>query len=272
MSGGAGNASGRPQRGLAEVFLGGLGGSVLAVVRETGGVALLLGRSLRTLLSSRIDGTQFLRALHRYGVESVPVVLVAALLAGVIVLLQVAVYVRAYGATLLVGWGSGFATLRELGPVLIALMVSGRVGARNAAELSSMVVTEQLDALRALALDPGSILVVPRLLAITLATFLLTLLGDVAAVAGSALSAWLLLDVRWATFWMSFSGYVHLEDFTLGLAKSVFFGLGIALVSSHFGLSAARGAASVGRAVNRSVVGSAALVFVLDYLLTFVLV
>ncbi len=256
---------------LGETLLGGVGSSVLVVTRETGGVALLFGRAVATLLTSGADGIQLVRALHRFGVQSVPVVLAAAFLAGVIVLLQVAVYVRAYGATFLVGWGSGFATLRELGPVLIALMVSGRVGARNAAELASMVTTEQVDALRALAIDPGPYLVVPRLVAVTVATFLLTLLGDVAAVAGSALSAWVLLDVRWATFWMSFSGYVQVEDFTLGLVKGAVFGLGIGLVSTHFGLAAQRGAAGVGRAVNRSVVGSAALVFVLDYLLTFVL-
>ncbi|RMG18044.1 MAG: ABC transporter permease [Deltaproteobacteria bacterium] len=263
--------AGSVPRRLAAASLRELGAAVLAVARAAGGMLLLLLESARALVPPRVDALEFVRAAHRFGVESVPIVAVAAFLAGVIVLLQVAVYVRAYGATLLVGWGSGFAGLREIGPVLIALMVSGRAGARNAAELATMRVTEQIDALRAMAIDPVPYLVVPRLLAITGSTVLLTVLGDLFVVAGSALSAWLMVDLRLATFWASFSTYVHPQDFLLGVQKSVFFGLSISLVSCHFGLAARVGATAVGAAVNRAVVGGAASIFLLDYLLTFLL-
>src|SRR6185369_15985626 len=128
------------------------------------------------------------------------------------------------------------AVLREIGPILIALMFSGRVGANNTAELGTMTVTEQLDGLRALAIDPIRYLVVPRILAMMTALFCLTLLGDLVAMLGAMLFGQLLLDVEFSTYYFSFVQNVHIADLMHGLVKSLGFGFAIALTSCHFGI------------------------------------
>src|SRR6185436_14702014 len=117
-----------------------------------------------------------------------------------IMVIQSGIFVKRYGATSLLGWGTGYATLRELGPMLIALMFSGRVGANNTAELGTMTVTEQLDGLRALAIDPIRYLVVPRVVAMLVMLFCLTIVGDLVALGGGLLFAKLLLGIEYATF------------------------------------------------------------------------
>lgn len=245
------------------------GAAFLRVAQETGGMALIGIRALAALAPPRLDWDGFLRALHRFGVMSLPIVMATAFLTGLIVLLQAAVYVESYGATVLVGWGTGWVTFREIGPVLIALMFSGRVGSTNAAELATMTVTEQIDALRALAIDPFQYLVVPRLFAMVLANLSLTIIGNILAIAGGALAGKVLIGVDFAEFWASFSEYVFLSDALVGTLKGGVFGLAIGIVSSHFGLSVTGGVPGVGRSVNRAVVASAVLIFVLDYFITY---
>jgi ABC transport permease subunit len=118
----------------------------------------------RRLLRLDFDREELMRNLYKMGVKSVPIVVLTALFTGAtMVVVQAAPIVERYGAQGLLGWGAGFGILREVGPVLTALMISGRVGANNTAELGTMTVTEQIDALRALAIDPIAFLIVPRL-------------------------------------------------------------------------------------------------------------
>ncbi len=248
--------------------LAAVGAFALSLARETGGIALVVWRATLALLPPRTDARELLRGLYRFGIQSVPIVVATAFLTGVIVVLQAAVYVTRYRATVLVGWATGFTTFREIGPVLIALMISGRVGSTSTAELATMAVTEQVDALRVLAVDPVAYLVIPRIFALVAVTFLLTVIGDVLAIAGGALSAKVLVGVGFSTFWASFQSAVHLADLTQGLVKSAVFGWAIGVVSCHFGLSARGGASAVGRAVTRAVVASAVAIFLLDYLVT----
>lgn len=255
----------------AASLVGAVGARFLDIAAETGGMAMILVRSALALFPPRIDWRELLRGLHRFGVQSLPIVTATAFFTGIIVMLQAAVYVEKYGATILVGWGTGFTTLRELGPVLIALMLSGRVGSNNTAELATMTVTEQVDTLRALAIDPYGYLVIPRVFAMVIATVLLTIIGDALAILGGALAGKALLGVELSTFWASFSEHVRLHDFTHGLVKAAAFGLVIGAVSCHFGLSVTGGARGVGAAVNRSVVASAVGIFVLDFVLTYLL-
>src|SRR5262249_57554378 len=138
--------------------------------------------------------------VHKMGVRSVPIVAVAAFFTGGIMLIQSGIFVRRFGAYALLGWGVGYAVFREIGPILIALMFSGRVGANNTAELGTMTVTEQIDGLRALAIDPVRYLLVPRVLAMIIMLFFLTLLGDLVAIIRSALMAHLLLALHLSTF------------------------------------------------------------------------
>jgi phospholipid/cholesterol/gamma-HCH transport system permease protein len=195
-----------------------------------------------------------------------------ALFTGGIMVIQAGPIVERYGAQGLLGWGAGFGTLREIGPLLTALMISGRVGANNTAELGTMAVTEQIDALRALAIDPKSFLVAPRFCAIVTTLLLSTLFADALALFGAAECGWALLGVEPSIFYRGLtSDLLGIGDVLHGLIKSVVFGAVIGLSSCHFGMTTRGGAPGVGRSVNATVVVSAAGIFGLDYLLSFVL-
>lgn len=247
-----------------------VGDSFLAAADAVGGISVLLFRLCFHMVvhPHKIDGMETWRNLYKVGVKSFPIVVVTAILVGAIMVIQTGQLVSQFDAYGLLGWGAGFATLREVGPILIGLMFSGRVGANNTAELGTMRVTEQIDALRALAIDPTLYLLVPRFIAIIVMMFLLTVIGNLTALLGGAGTAKLLLGVEPSLFFWSLNEYLKLEDLTSGLYKAFFFGLAIALVSCHFGIQTTGGAVGVGRAVNNSVVVSAVSIFVLDYLLT----
>lgn len=248
-----------------------LGASSIAIGEQVGGVAVLLGQILARLLPPRLDRLELVRNLHKMGVRSLPIVVVTAVFVGGIMVIQAAPLVTRFNAREIVGWGAGFATLREIGPLLIALMFSGRVGANNTAELGTMVVTSQVDALRALAIDPISYLVLPRALSMVVMLFVLTVIGDVVAVGGACAAAKVLLDVDPRSFMNSFLLLLNEWDLLTGLIKSLVFGLMIALTSCHFGLSVTGGAPGVGRAVNAAVVAAASGIFIIDYIFSFVL-
>lgn len=235
-------------------------------------MGVLLGRIAVRLFPPRIDGLELRRNLYKMGVKSLPIVVVTALFTGAIMVIQAAPIVKRLGAEGLLGWGAGFGTLREIAPLLTALMISGRVGANNTAELGTMVVTEQIDALRVLAIDPISFLILPRFIGITVTLFMMTLYADALALLGAAYTGKGLLRVEPITFYNGVtSGLLGLGDVLNGLTKSVVFGLVIALASCHFGLTTKGGAPGVGRAVNATVVASAAGIFVLDYFVSFLL-
>jgi len=255
-----------------EAFFAQLGRSFLDVAEVAGGMGVLLGRILVRLFPPRIDGFELRRNLYKMSVKSVPIVIVTALFTGAIMVIQAAPIVKRLGAEGLLGWGAGFGTLREIAPLLTALMISGRVGANNTAELGTMVVTEQIDALRALAIDPISFLILPRFISITLTLFMMTLYADALALFGAAYAGKALLRVEPITFYNGVtSGLLGLGDVANGLTKSVVFGLVIALASCHFGLATKGGAPGVGRSVNATVVASAAGIFILDYFVSFLL-
>jgi phospholipid/cholesterol/gamma-HCH transport system permease protein len=248
-----------------------VGAAFFAISEQLGGVGVLTAKLARRLFPPRLDGPELWRNLHKMGVRSVPIVAVTALFTGAIMVIQAGVLIKRFGAEGLLGWGAGFATLREVGPILIALMFSGRVGANNTAELGTMKVTEQLDALSTLAIDPLSYLVLPRVISMVITLFVLTIFGDVLALVGAAVTGQGLLGVSTMTFYNGFIETIRLWDLATGLIKSGFFGLVIALSSCHFGLTVTGGAPGVGRAVNASVVASASGVFVVDYFSTYLL-
>ena len=248
-----------------------IGAAALNIGTQVGGLTLLFGRILVRLLPPRIDRLELTRNLHKMGVKSLPIVVVTALFVGAIMVIQAAPLVTRFNARGMIGWGAGFATLREVGPLLIALMFSGRVGANNTAELGTMVVTSQIDALRALAIDPISYLVLPRVISMVIMLFLLTIVGDVVALGGALVAAKALLDVDPRSFINSLFLLLNEWDLLTGLIKSVVFGAMIALTSCYFGLSVKGGAPGVGKAVNASVVAAASGIFILDYFSTYIL-
>jgi len=253
-------------------FIEAFGQRASSTLSLVGGLGVLLGNITQRVLRRDFDRNELFRNLHRMGIKSLPIVTVTALFTGGIMVIQAAPIVQRYGAYGLLGWGAGFGTLREIAPLLTALMINGRVGANNTAELGTMAVTEQIDALRALAIDPVSFLVAPRFLAIVVTLFLSTIFSDALALFGAAYAGAGFLGVEPGVFYRGLTtGLLGFGDVAHGLAKSVVFGAVIGLSSCHFGLSTSGGAPGVGRSVNATVVVSAAGIFVLDYLLSFAL-
>ncbi len=248
-----------------------IGAATLDIATEVGGLVVLSGRLLARLLPPRVDRYELVRNLHKMGVRSLGIVIVTAVFTGAIMVIQAAPLVTRFNAKEVIGWGAGFATLREVGPLLIALMFSGRVGANNTAELATMVVTDQIDGLRALAIDPLSYLLLPRVLAMVSMLLTLTIVGDVVAIGGAIVAAKALLDVDPRSFMNSLVALLSTWDLATGLIKSVIFGAMIAITSCHFGLTVKGGAPGVGRAVNASVVAAASGIFILDYFTTYLL-
>jgi len=250
-------------------LLASFGAGALRVAQAVGGILLLAGRIARALVPPRIDARELWKSLYKMGNRSVPIVVLTALFAGGLMTLQTGPFVKQYGATALAGWGAGYAVLREIGPILIALMFSGRVGANTTAELATMTVTEQLDGLRALAIDPLSFLVVPRVVAMMVALVALTVIGDLVALTGAALVGRVMLDIEWSTMFYSFADNLRPFDFLHGVYKSVAFGAAIAVSSCYFGVTVRGGAVGVGRAVNAAVVAAAVSIMLLDFFLTY---
>ncbi len=253
-----------PRRAVEHV-----GGGALRVAQETGGIVILAGLVLRALVPPRIDRKELVKNLYKMGNRSVPIVILTAFFAGGLMTLQSGPFVKKFGATGLAGWGAGYAVLREIGPILIALMFSGRVGANNTAELATMTVTEQLDGLRALAIDPIRFLVVPRVLAMIVTLVALTAIGDLVALQGAAVVGRVMLDIEWATMFHSFADNLKPYDFLHGVYKSIAFGAAIAMSSCYFGVTVKGGAVGVGRAVNNAVVAAAVSIMLLDFFITY---
>jgi len=248
-----------------------VGGLFLSSAREIGGASRLAVGIARRLARVDFDRQEFGRALFSMLYKSLSIIAATAFVVGVILVIQAFVFVDRYGMRSQLGWGTGFVTLRELGPVLFALMFSGRVGAYTAAELGTMQVTDQVDGLRCLAIDPTSYLVVPRFLAMVVALVCLTIIGDAVALVSASLMGVQLMAVDQHTFWSSLFGMLAPWDFLSGILKAAFFGAIIAVTSCHFGLTTRGGAPAVGRSVNNAVVASAVAIFVVDYFSTFVL-
>ncbi|MFH2006465.1 MAG: ABC transporter permease [bacterium] len=248
-----------------------LGGSVIEMASHLGAVVVLLARLLRSLVPPRFDIPEFWRNLYKMGNQSVPIVMLTAFFVGGIMVIQSAVFVKRFSATSLLGWGAGYSVLREVGPILIGLMFSGRVGSNNTAELGTMVVTEQIDGLRALSIDPMRYLIVPRILAMVIMLFLLTVMGDLVAILGAMLFGKAMIGIEYTVFYAGLVNSIGVGDLMHGLIKSLVFGLIIALTSCHFGLNVRGGAVGVGRAVNAAVVGSALGIVLSDYFLTYML-
>lgn len=256
---------------LVRVF-GATGTAFLGIAATTGAMVVLLAEITKRIVARKADGPELSRNLYKMAVKSVPLVIVTALFTGAIMVIQAATIVKRYGAQALLGWGAGFGTLREVAPLLTALMISGRVGANNTAELGTMAVTDQVDALRALAIDPIAFLIVPRFVAIISTLFMMTLFADLLALFGAAYTGLGLLGVEPVSFYNGVTGgLLGFGDVANGLGKSLAFGFIIALSSCHFGLNTTGGAPGVGRSVNATVVASAAGVFILDYVMSFVL-
>jgi phospholipid/cholesterol/gamma-HCH transport system permease protein len=208
---------------------------------------------------------------YAIGYESIPVVAVTGLFIGMVLAVQSYSQFNQLGLATRLGSIINISIIRELGPVLAATMLAGRVGSAMAAELATMRITEQVDALACLGVDPVQYLATPRLLACVLLIPLLTILANfVGVLGGAAVCVWV-YHVEPHYYWHNTQGYVGLWDLTTGLIKPTVFGVAIALVSCHRGLNSEAGAQGVGRAATRAFVASFIAVLVLDFFLAMLL-
>ncbi len=248
-----------------------LGEAVIGFVTAIGSVVLLLGRTLMWIPRRPLGVRDFMQQMQVVGVQSLPVVLLTAIFTGMVLAYQSFQGFQRFGAESLVGTVVALSVTRELAPVFCGLMVSGRVGAAMAAELGTMRVTEQIDALETLATNPIKYLVVPRVLACTIAMPLLVVFADLIGIIGGYFVSTKLLGVDEGVYVQRTWQYLEWPDLRMGLIKSVVFGLTVALIGCYNGFYAKGGAEGVGNATTRAVVTSSILVFVFDYFITVLL-
>lgn len=237
-------------------------------VGGTGALALLGGRALARLFRRPLEAGAWLRQMDQIGVRSLGVAGVTTLFTGMVLALQTAYSLPGLGVKYYIGTVVSKSLVRELSPVLVALIVGGRIGAGMTAELGTMKVTEQIDALRAMAADPIKKLVVPKLGATLLMLPLVTLLGDLLGVFGGSLIAVYELGLTFSFYWNDVAASLTIEDVASGVGKSVFFAFFITTVACHNGLTTSGGADGVGRATTHTVVVASILVLVSDFFLT----
>ena len=223
-----------------------------------------LGKSLTRPFYLREIAYQF----DRIGVESLFIILLTGVFTGMVLALQGVALLTRFGATSFLGSMIGASIVRELGPVLAALMLAGRVGSSITAELGNMAVSEQIDAYTVEGTDVVRKLVVPRFLACLAGLPLLTVLGDAIALSGGFLIISTSTDVNASYYWHSVVDYLYPQDVLMGVVKPLCFGLIIASISCYFGLRVHGGAEQVGTAVKKSVVLASILILIADFFLT----
>ena len=248
--------------------LSALGDRVLLGLDGAGAFGRLAARTGQVLLLRRPPGREILRQFESIAVRSVPIVAVTAIFTGMVLALQTAFALTRFGAKPYVGSIVGLAIVRELGPVLAALMVGGRVGAGITAEIGSMQVTEQVDAIRAMGADPVQKLVLPRVVAASLALPLLTVIANVVGVLGGMVIADAQYGITSHFYLQTVLKAVTVDDFVSGVSKTFVFGWIIAMVGCHAGLRTGGGTVGVGRATTRAVVTASISVLVADFFLT----
>jgi phospholipid/cholesterol/gamma-HCH transport system permease protein len=257
---------------VAEKEIGALGDRVLDAVDRVGQFALLAGATFRAALRPRFPWLEVMRQIEAIGARSSTIVLITALFTGMVLALQTGIALARFGAKPYVGAVVGLSLARELGPVLTALMVGGRVGAGITAEIGAMQVTEQVDAIRSMGADPVQKLVLPRVLAATLALPLLTVLADVLGAIGGLGLAWTQFGIDPSFYLQTIRNTVQVEDMFSGIVKTFVFGWLIAMVGCSTALQTTGGTVGVGRATTRAVVAASIGVLVTDFFLTQLLV
>lgn len=254
-------------RQQAQRIRGPLERRLIAFWREIGAMSLFLGNTLRQLFISPLEVEELIVQMYQVGVRSVPIVLVSGFFVGGVVVLQFHYALSLFGAEVYLGGITTSGLLREVGPVLVAIMIVGRVGAYITAELATMKVTEQVDAIRCLGVDPVQYLVVPRFLAVTAMIFVLTVLGLIVALVGGALVAYLILDINLSFYFANIRKLFAAWALFTGMLKSILFGILLATISCYQGIKTEGGAEAVGQAVNRCLVHCSIAVFLADYLI-----
>ena len=245
-----------------------IGRVLLGACRQTGQITLFGLEGLSHLARPPLYGRLFLRAFLDIGYYSLPVVALTAIFTGMVLALQSATGLSRFNAESAVANLVVLSITRELGPVLAGLMVAGRVGAAMAAELGTMRVTDQIDALTTLSTNPVKYLVTPRLLGGLLALPLLVLVADILGVLGGFVIASVKLGYNAQVYLANTLDFVRTDDVVSGLVKAAVFGLLVTLMGCYHGYNSRGGAEGVGSATTSAVVSASVLILAFDYVLT----
>ena len=249
-------------------WVGMLGRKIIDFVQEMGNVLLLLWTTITWLFRPPFRVRVTLKQMERVGIDSLPVILITAMFTGLVLALQSYTGFKRFNAESMVGSVVALSMTRELGPVLTGLIVAGRVGSSMAAELGTMKVTEQIDALYTLATDPVNYLIVPRFIAGLIMLPLLTIICDITGMFGGYFISVNVLGANPVVYFIKSFQYLELNDIYTGLTKACVFGMIIALIGCYQGFYAKGGAEGVGKATTRAVVVSSMLILIFDYIIT----
>ena len=238
---------------------------------------VLAGKSLRFIFARPFYGQDVIQQMDEIGVKSLGIVMLTGLFTGMVLALQSSVQLKTFGATMYIGNLVAASMIRELGPVLAGLMVAGRVGSGIAAQLGSMRVTEQIDALNTLGTDPIKKLVTPRVLAALVMLPVLTVINDLIGIIGGNIIASFVVGLPAAQYWRTVWDQIASDGFTFryipndfiqGLSKPLVFGGIISITACYFGLNTTGGTEGVGIATTKTVVTSSILILIVDYFIT----
>ncbi len=245
-----------------------IGSAIVRFISYTGEIALLLGQVLCWMVTPPFKGVRFLEQAKRVGLGSFFIASLVAFFVGMILALQMAYQMQKLSSEIYIANVVAVSLTRELAPVLTALIVAGRIGAGITAEIGSMTVTEQVDALRAFATNPVKYLVVPRFLGLVVMLPVLTIFADVVGILGGFVICVFKLSISASMYVNMVMDSLLVKDVVTGLIKTVFFAMIIALVGCHQGLKTKGGAEGVGRATTISVVTSFVMIIITDCVFT----
>jgi len=238
------------------------------IAAETGEMGLLTGRAFLAMIAPPYEVGLWIRQMEQIGVRSLGVAGITTIFTGMVLALQTALSLPSLGVKYYIGSVVAKSLVRELGPVLTALIVGGRIGSGMTAEIGTMKVTEQIDALRSMASDPVKKLVAPKLVATLVMLPALTVIGDGLGILGGLIVATGTLNLTAGLYLNDVFGSLTLGDIFSGVCKSFFFAYFIAIIGCYNGLNTTGGADGVGRATTNTVVLAAILVLVSDFFLT----
>lgn len=249
-------------------FFAALGHAIIEFFSYTGAIMRLSLRFFAVLFRTKLSWPEFFQQCEIIGLKSVPIATLILFFVGLVFAFQFGLSMQTMGAIPYLGKVTSLSIARELGPVFTALVVGGRVGAGMAAELGSMKVTEQIDAIRALGANPDSKLLVPRVLAATLMLPIVTLIADLAGFIGGMITGWVEFGLSPLAYYASSISTVYLSDFLSGFFKPFFFGFFIAIIGCYQGFQTKGGTAGVGNSTTRTVVIVSMMVVLVDFFLT----
>lgn len=248
--------------------LSGLGEAVLEAIDHSGRSLILLWRALLWVRAAFARNREVLKQMYLCGILSLPVTMLVAAFTGMVLALQVGIELTRYGAKDQIGSIVAASMCREMGPIWTGVILAARVGSAMAAELGTMKVSEEIDALEVMSIDIPRFLVMPRLVALMLMAPILTIYANIVGIIGGSIVGFYQMRIAYNVYFDKAINVLTITDVFSGLVKSMVFGVTIAIVGCSEGMRASNGAAGVGNATRKSVVVSLILILILNYFLT----